>query len=82
MEGEPLAKAYGVLPDTLRQELLTAFNEIVRNFRERRWEPAELNGGKLCEVLSEYLKRYAVGTYPNRARKPRKMVKACQDLEN
>jgi hypothetical protein len=39
-----------VLPATLRDELLSAFNEIVKNYREHRWEPSELNGGKLCET--------------------------------
>lgn len=80
--GGPLTGALGSLPATLRQELLDAFDRIVRNFRERRWEPAELNGGKLCEVAYTILKGYADGTYPAKAKKPRNMVAACQALEN
>lgn len=77
----PLATAFDVLPDGLRDELLTAFNQIVKNYRERRWEPAELNGGKLCEVAYSILKGYADGKYPSSAKKPRNMVIACQKLE-
>jgi hypothetical protein len=61
--------------------LLDAFNHIVKNFRERRWEPAELNGGKLCEVVYTILKGHADGKYPATAKKPRNMVLACQSLE-
>ena len=43
--------ALGELPDALREELIGAINEVERNYREGRWEPAELNGGKLCEVV-------------------------------
>jgi hypothetical protein len=77
----PLATVFGALPDTLRKELLDAFNQIVKNFRERRWEPAELNGGKLCEVVYTIVKGYADGKYPARAKKPSNMVVACQKLE-
>jgi hypothetical protein len=76
-----LTSVFGVLPGTLRDELLQAFGEIVKNFRERRWEPAELNGGKLSEVVYSILKGYADGRYPARAKKPRNMVLACQELE-
>jgi hypothetical protein len=76
-----LTKALGTLPDGLRKELLDAFNQIIKNFRERRWEPSELNGGKLCEVVYVVLKGYADGTYPAKATKPKNMVLACQKLE-
>ncbi len=82
MEAAPLAAVFGALPATLRDELLGSFNQIVKNFRERRWEPAELNGGKLCEVVYSILKGYADGTYLVRAKKPRNMLLACQNLEN
>jgi len=69
------------LPSGLRGQLLDAFGETVVNFGERRWEPAELNGGKLCEVVYSILKGYAVGKYPAKASKPRNMRAACQKLE-
>jgi hypothetical protein len=73
--------AFSVLPSRLREELLTAFGRIVQNYAERRWEPTELNGGKLCEVAYSILRGYVDGKYPSRAGKPRNMVQACQDLE-
>jgi hypothetical protein len=73
--------AFGSLPATLRTELLVAFSQIAKNYRERRWEPSELNGGKLCEVAYSIVKGYADLSYPKRATKPRNMVAACQALE-
>lgn len=82
MSNAALVRAFGSLPDRLREELLAAFCSIVKNYRERRWEPAELNGGKLCEVVYTILKGVAEGSYLPRAKKPRNMVRACQQLEN
>lgn len=73
---------FGALPATLRDELLAAFNQIAKNYRERRWEPSELNGGKLCEVAYSIARGFADGSYPRRATKPKNMVAACQALES
>lgn len=74
--------AFSVLPATLRKDLLDAFNEIVKNYREHRWEPSELNGGKLCEaVYTICLAWLDGGKYPARAKKPRNLPQACWDLE-
>jgi hypothetical protein len=74
--------AFSVLPASLRDDLLSAFNEIVRNYRERRWEPSELNGGKLCEaVFTIVIGWLDGGVYPNRAKKPGRFPQACWELE-
>lgn len=74
--------AFSVLPTTLRDDLLNAFREIVNNFREHRWEPSELNGGKLCEAAFTIVKGYLDGgQYPARAKKPGQFPTACLDLE-
>lgn len=73
---------FSALPAKLRRELIASFSEIVKNFAERRWEPAELNGGKLCEVVYSVVKGIADGKYPARASKPKNMVDACRALEN
>jgi hypothetical protein len=78
----PIEDAFGALPPTLRDELLGAFRQIGKNYRERRWEPSELNGGKLCEIAYSIAKGYVDGAYPKKATKPRNMVTACQALEN
>ena len=75
------AKVLGHLPVGLRDELLHAFNEIVTNFRNGKWEPSELNGGKLCEVVYTILKGHTDSSYPAKAAKPRDMVTACRQLE-
>ena len=73
--------ALGNLPEPLRDELLDAFNKIVKNYRESKWEPSELNAGKLCEVVYTIIKGYVDGSYPDKATKPSNMVDACKNLE-
>ena len=53
----------------------------MRNYRERRWEPAELNGGKLCEAVYTVIRGRIDGSYPPRAHGPRNMIDACRALE-
>jgi hypothetical protein len=72
---------FSALPEKLRRELVESFSEIVRSFAERRWEPAELNGGKLCEVAYCVVKGIADDKFPARASKPKNMVAACKALE-
>ncbi|MCH7502167.1 MAG: hypothetical protein IIA10_02280 [Proteobacteria bacterium] len=74
-------KVLSGLPASLRQELLNAHEEIARNFREKRWEPAELNGGKLCEIVYSILRGHVDGSFPAQASKPSNMVDACKSLE-
>ncbi len=70
------------IPESLRQPLLSAFNAIMKNYRERRWEPAELNGGKLCEVVYSILLGYTTGKFTPKPIKPKNIVDACKALEN
>jgi hypothetical protein len=69
------------LPPLLRDELIAAFNQIVTNYRERRWEPSELNGGKLCEVVYTILRGHVDGIFPAKSSKPSNMVDACRTFE-
>src|SRR5947208_3392334 len=75
------SQLFGQLPPGLRDELLATFNQITSNFRESRWEPSELNGGKLCEVAYSIIRGYADGVFPASASKPQNMVDACRALE-
>jgi hypothetical protein len=75
------APALGNLPPPIRSELLGALNEIVQNFRAGRWEPSELNGGKLCEIVYTVIRGQADGKIPGKASKPKNMVDACRNLE-
>jgi hypothetical protein len=73
---------FASLPTTLRKELLDCHREIIRNYAERRWEPAELNGGKLCEVVYTVLGGSVSGTFAVSASKPPSMVDACRSIES
>ena len=75
------AKVLQGIPTGLRKPLLSAYAEILRNFRERRWEPSELNGGKLCEICYTILRGHVDGSFPAKPSKPKNMVDACKDLE-
>jgi hypothetical protein len=75
--------ALGQLPAGLRTELLTEFAKITQNYRERRWEANNLDGGRLCEVAYTILDGYTSGgAYAARATKPPRFETACKALEN
>ena len=75
------AQALGQLPPALRAELLTEYSKITRNYRERRWEAAELDGGRLCEVVYTILDGFLKGgTYASSASKPNNFKVACEQL--
>ena len=69
------------IPSSLREQLISEFDKLVRNYRERRWEPAELDGGRFCEVTYTVIKGFVDGKYPSTAVKPRNMLDACRRLE-
>lgn len=69
------------IPPALRDPLLSSYQEIVANYTEHRWEPAELNGGKLCEIVYSILNGTLTGTFPAKPSKPANMVDACRALE-
>src|SRR6478736_4451507 len=69
------------IPSGLRDPLVETFTSIIRNYREGRWEPAELNGGKFCEIAYTILRGHVDGTYPASPSKPQNMVDACRALE-
>lgn len=78
---EDVAAVLGSIPSGLRRPLLAAFDEIVRNFHQHRWEPAELNGGKFCEIVYTVLKGIVDRSFPSKPSKPKNMVDACRVLE-
>jgi hypothetical protein len=69
------------IPSSLRKELIDTFNNIEINYRQNRWEPSELNGGKFCEIVYTILKGYIDGSYPSTSSKPSNFVDACRALE-
>lgn len=78
--GDP-AEVLAGIPSGLRDPLVEEFNKIVRNFREGRWEPAALNGGKFAEVVYTILRGHVDGVFPSAPSKPPNMVDACRALE-
>src|ERR1700693_3077238 len=70
------------IPDGLRTPLLEEFNKLARNYRESRWEPAELTGGKLCEIVYSILRGHVDGAFPASPTKPKNMVDACNGLSS
>lgn len=75
------SKLLAGLPKGLRQTLLDSYQEIISNYLERRWEPAELNGGKFCEAVYSIIHGALTSNYPAKATKPQNMVAACRALE-
>lgn len=75
------SQAFGQLPPQLRGNLLDSFAKTVGNYSEGRWEPAELNGAKLCEAAFSICEGLVTGTMPPRAQKPSNIVDASKALE-
>ncbi len=69
------------IPSGLRDPLIKSFQEIAANYAEHRWEPAELNGGKLCEVAYTIINGTISGNVTAKPIKPPNMVEACRNLE-
>lgn len=70
------------LPAGLRTPLIECYTDIVRNYSERRWRPAELEGGRFCEVVYTILDGAISGTYAATPSKPSNMLGSCQSLES
>ena len=73
--------ALAALPDALRATLLEEYQNIVQNYWENRWLPAELSGGRFCEIVYTILDGYAKGMYPPTSIIPRDFVSGCRALE-
>ncbi len=70
------------IPSNLREPLLKCYQEIASNYIEQKWEPSELNGGKIAEVIYTIVLDAVTGTVSRGPSKPKNMVIACQALEN
>lgn len=75
------ARLLASLPEGLRDPLIASYREIAANYVERRWEPAELNGGKLCEVVYSVIDGAISGSFPTAPTKPAQFANACRGLE-
>ncbi|TAN24343.1 MAG: hypothetical protein EPN33_00835 [Acidobacteria bacterium] len=76
------AKVFAGIPSGLREPLLKSYEEIAANYANRRWEPSELNGGKLCEVVYTIIEGALKGAFPTKPSKPSNMPQACRNLES
>lgn len=73
--------ALSTIPDGLRVPLLDEYNSIVSYYSEHRWSPAELSGGRFCEIVYTILDGYASGSFAASPSKPSNFVGACRVLE-
>ncbi len=62
------------VPSGLRAELLACYHRIVVNYQNRHFESAELNGGKLCEIVFTIIQGQLTGSFAARALKPKNLV--------
>jgi hypothetical protein len=74
------ADALTALPDGLRKPLLEEYQRMVTDFRERRWLPSELSGGRFCEIVYTILEGYP-GSYASAPKKPENFPHACAELQ-
>jgi hypothetical protein len=67
-------------PVGFRDPLLETYREIAANFIEHKWEPSELNGGKLCECVYWIVHGSITGTFVVAPSKPPNMRDDCTAL--
>lgn len=70
------------IPSGLRTPLLAEYDSIVQAYFEGRWTPAELSGGRFCEIVYTILHGHAAGSFASSPSKPRNFVDACRRLES
>jgi len=75
------SSALAKIPAGLRDPLLAEYENIVQNYMEGRWAPAELSGGRFCEIVYCVLDGYGTGAYAESPEKPSNMVDSCRQLE-
>lgn len=75
-------QALSSIPEGLRHPLIEEFSNIVNNYMERKWLPAELSGGRFCEIVYTIIDGYSSGQFQTSPTKPRNFVDACRRLEN
>lgn len=61
--------------------MLDEYRAILQNYLEHRWSPAELSGGRFCEIVFTILDGYAKSAYATAPTKPPDFVGACRQLE-
>lgn len=75
-------QALSSIPEGLRRPLINEFSNIINNYMERKWRPAELSGGRFCEIVYTIIDGYSSGSYQPSPAKPRNFLVACRSLEN
>lgn len=64
----------------LRDDLIAEYLSLVRNYRESKWGPAEVDGGRLAEVAYTILHGHVTGSFAPKVEKPENFVQACNDI--
>jgi hypothetical protein len=78
----PTASLLAAVPAGLRDPLLMEYRSILQNYLERRWSPAELSGGRFCEIVYTILHGHASGVFAASPGKPPNFLGACRALES
>jgi hypothetical protein len=75
------AQLFTSIPEGLRTPLLEEFDALNQSYLEAKWSPAELSGGKFCEIVYTIIDGYSTGSFASSPSKPRNFVDACKRLE-
>jgi hypothetical protein len=73
--------ALKVLPDGLKDPLISEFEQALAEYRASDWEKVGLKAGKFCEIAYCICAGHVGGVFPASAAKPSDFKKSCLDLE-
>src|SRR5574341_1993314 len=81
--GSQFDKVFANLPSDLRSSLAKHYFEIKQNFAHQRYEPAELNGAKFCEIVYRILEWHTnSGTYTSLGQHIPNFIQGLRKFEN
>ncbi len=69
------------IPSDFRDALIEEFNKVLRNYRESRWEATSLAAAKFAEVVYSIIRGHVDQSFPEKPKKPKSMIAACNALE-
>ncbi|MFH1376437.1 MAG: hypothetical protein ABIH25_02265 [Candidatus Woesearchaeota archaeon] len=75
-------KIFNSMPKELRENLEKYFLEIIKNYKENRWEPSELNGAKFSEVVFRILEWHTNNSYTSFGTKIQPFSDKLKQFEN
>ncbi len=82
MRPTDITTTLSAIPASLRDPLISQFEDALVAYRGGDWEKVGTKAGKFCEIAYNICEGFLNGAYASAPSKPRNMFDACKRLEN